>query len=62
MNAMNPEPSGTRMSTEEMKAVLRNHFEVKCSMAMHSLFSEGAPRPRAHKSPYKQRSICLGAK
>jgi hypothetical protein len=45
MNAMNPEPSGTRMSTEEMKAFLRNHFEAKCSLAMHSLFSEGAPRP-----------------
>jgi hypothetical protein len=30
MHAMNSEPSGTRMSTEEMKAFLRNHFEVKC--------------------------------
>jgi hypothetical protein len=26
INAMNPEPSGTRMSTEEMKAFLRNHL------------------------------------
>ena len=33
------------MSIEEMKAFLRNHFEVKCPLAMHLLFSEGAPKP-----------------